>query len=1390
MSYKPPHLRKHIEEGNIKELQKRIYRILQPVRILDENKKYTQKKRQNNNKNMTYNPFLATDDFNIFNLKIGDNTDEDLEESQRDNYIKFLLTVNKSIEKVNSQLISNTGKMVSFFPTEEGIEEPSFMELYYNLFDKKESDDNSSRTSDGYVYPNYFKTMFTNSYLNRLKKTGYIFDKKEDIDVKMKSVLDQRVSSLKTCYEFVHPSNNEEKEKLKFFISEFLREIDDIEKPNKERCRNINWGLKGKNLFETKEIINEQKLKIRKFLDENPDEKKLLGTFLNGIDSEDFEKIIKERKRQYIFGYKDTIDRFGYEDYPLLFEAMGIIYDLFNNCGQYVNWSLLTNLLYDYCALEQTDMLFPIRFLLDRKMNLSYFPDPEDPTKGKYNLNFRFKNKPRYIFDPKLFKFTGVITIKYEFTPPEHSKKKAEKRAFLLFVFKKIFNPKDIDPELFLELRKNYNLDSGLMPEYVILNHTLKFIEYGNIFKNPAITHIEFNHFLTYSNTDVDFYRHKPSISKGVDMLFIRKRNGMVLDQSKIDDMDLEKVKIVKLKGNDDRYLFIKIEPENEIQDGGKGKKNDLYLSLYVNDIYTEFIDKVYNIENTKNYQEVLNKLIHIYPYAFVNVNDFKSQAIFQKKIFNKLLPKYTPITYNFFQNNEVIKSFLQIKTISNHSILQIGIVPDYCEALVYNNYKIKDITFIFPTKYTNLLDKVHNDIIHKINYYFNKNIYKINIINFDDTIDKIFDIELSNKKDLIIINNIFYEKGISNKDIEELQNFLLKIVEVVYAIKNLKENGNLIIVFNTMIFQQTSELYIWLKSHFKESYLYYPEISNKLKRSNLVAIFKGFKQPSTNELNKITKYMENIIKDYPNNVFDFNIIDKQQRKYYDITKEITNPMTLDVKPIKLLLNLNKNDARFNEIIEFNKNRYLEQLEFVNHYLNFNGDYHFPTQEQITASVLYCNKWGIEYFPYFESTKFLRDKMGQQILAEMYGEIKPINYVFNTKDKRIISNELEDIESAIFDVNNQIAQTGLMIDSRRDFTIPNESEQLVNYYKATTLFRYFKNDKYKLNTIVQNKIGRNISQAWLKFYEILAETDIIPRTNKKYRSFHLCEAPGSFIDCLDYYIKKETNIIDFNWNAQSYKAVKGKKYFGDDFGIIKAYPDHWKWGKDGTGDITKCDNILAYKEYCNDVDLITSDCGIPMFQPGYDRILFSSMVAITYLLPINGSIIFKILTPINKSIVWNIIYLWFTSFGEFRFFKPIQNAQSREFYIIGKRFKGINPETITKLMDLVKDEKDTFMNIDLFNGKYPISFVSQIKEISTQLVDNWSFTIQKQIYYNDNMEILENNQWFMNTIDKYIKKKNLDFINKYNLRKLTNKKKTYKKKTKKTSRKTKRQTRK
>jgi len=848
--------------------------------------------------------------------------------------------------------------------------------------------------------------------------------------------------------------------------------------------------------------------------------------------------------------------------------------------------------------------------------------------------------------------------------------------------------------------------------------------------------------------------------------------------------------------------------------------KNNIYNNNLGGFFYTKYIDKNKYIIN-KYTKHIFDKFVN-YTFLYILLLSINTEHLnnFKIKLIKNNLIKYQNISFSFNNNNEIIKKFLNdIIKKKNIFILQIGVVPDFIEALAFNNYQLKNIDFIYISKYSDKMIKnitdVNNDTINKI-----KIIYNMNLIIFDKNVYDLFYLKFREKKDLIIINNIFFEKEIYVY-ISELQNYLLKIVEVIYALKNLNKEGSLIILFNSIVFKQSADLYLWLKKHFQESHLYYPEIAEKSKISGTYAIFKGFKELSKQEMDFIENYLLKIQNDYPNSVNDFNVYDKKTRDFFKITKPIINKSNL----IEPLLNLQDNSPEYQEIINFNNNRYSQQLLYLEKLEKIietpeNDLPKLPTQEQIIESIMYCKKWNIDYYPYYYKN-IIKDKMFNKILNEMYSNIEPINYKFKTpytnknvnklsiskikitlrklkksnfsnlsttsitrkthkkqkeqKEYKLKSEVKEfkikmSIIDNIFDINNQISQTGYMIDSRRDFEVKDYNLQLPKYFRANVEFRYYKargdDYKYDLTQKVRSKIHRNVSQAWLKFYEILSETNIINKNNKSFKSFHLCEAPGSFIDCLAYYLRKETKITKFEWNAQSHKKTKNKTYLGDDFKLIKQNPDNWKWGADGDGDITSCNNILSYKPLANDVELITSDCGIPMGTPGYEKIVFSSMVAITYLLPLNGNMIFKILTPIETPIIWNIIYLWFNNFKELRFFKPIQNAQSLEFYIIGKGYLGTDKKTVDLLLELVKDKTDKFKTVDLFDDKYPETFVLQLLDISKKLADNWCFTIQKQIYYSDNLEYLDKS--FYKNAKDYIQEKNLDFIEKYNLVPLKN----------------------
>jgi hypothetical protein len=378
----------------------------------------------------------------------------------------------------------------------------------------------------------------------------------------------------------------------------------------------------------------------------------------------------------------------------------------------------------------------------------------------------------------------------------------------------------------------------------------------------------------------------------------------------------------------------------------------------------------------------------------------------------------------------------------------------------------------------------------------------------------------------------------------------------------------------------------------------------------------------------------------------------------------------------------------------------------------------------------------------------------------------------------------------LFTSNNQLVQVGRLIDSRRDFTKPAKKPN-AEYDPQTWLydtlkhqFRYYKGKGShrhapNLDTMVQERLGdRSISQAWLKMYEIITDCALVSRTQKgTFRSFHLCEAPGTFINALNNYIRTKTSFTDFEWVSQSLHPRLAD--IKDTYGLIKRHTDRWDWGADGTGDITQVKNIRHYMKRAREmgnIQLMTSDCGLPMGNPKYELVAFASYVALLAILPRGGAMVYKILSPIDLPLIWNLIYITFTNFKELAFFKPVQNAQSREFYIIAKDYMGTAPPVIDKLLDIISRwsrlessgyKASWLEELDLFRDTYPEEFVAQALAISEKLTSNYVNSIERIIYYVDNNESLGSE--YQRHIDKYIKEKNEDWLDRYRPRKLENK---------------------
>jgi len=392
------------------------------------------------------------------------------------------------------------------------------------------------------------------------------------------------------------------------------------------------------------------------------------------------------------------------------------------------------------------------------------------------------------------------------------------------------------------------------------------------------------------------------------------------------------------------------------------------------------------------------------------------------------------------------------------------------------------------------------------------------------------------------------------------------------------------------------------------------------------------------------------------------------------------------------------------------------------------------------------------------------------------------------KNRSVLKRSNISLLNTIFPSNNQIIQVGRLIDSRRDFTksISKYDSQTWLYDELKELFRYYKGKGNKRNVdnldiMVQEKLGdKSISQAWLKMYEIISECELVPTTQKgTFHSFHICEAPGTFINCINNYIRTKTQYSNYEWHSQSLNPKLKLARIKDQFGLIDRHLERWDYGADKTGDITQVKNIKYYKQQVAKrppIQLMTSDCGLEWGNPKYELVAFASYVAILNILPVGGTMLYKIMSPIDLPLLWNLIYITFTNFKDMYFFKPVQNSQSREFYIVAKNYLGTDQKVLDKLLDIVdkwsKLEKSDYKakwieELDLFGDQYPEEFVAQVITISERLSQNYVNSIERIIYYMDNNDILGDD--YKKHIEKYIREKNEDWIRKYKPRKIDNK---------------------
>ena len=805
----------------------------------------------------------------------------------------------------------------------------------------------------------------------------------------------------------------------------------------------------------------------------------------------------------------------------------------------------------------------------------------------------------------------------------------------------------------------------------------------------------------------------------------------------------------------------------------------DIYDIQIVSEFYKEFIHIFSEIiKNIPDEKERLKSSLDLYKYHYVIPNEwiiFNNDKIVKTKYklfrisefmnFESVsMIQYKPMLDFFFNNFEVIKKHNLLK--NKIDILEVSNLPNIFEACQYYDKKYNTQHSKYDLNYFRHYAGKIKDNDKYIEYY--KQFIKINAKTIDDQFTENMINEKNETYDLIFAT-INSSPGNVDYYVSDIYNFNTNVLQLYYSLIRLKLNGT--IVFNVLEIKnkRTADLIILVSKYFKKYELNNWQIQNKYKWTYVTVIFKKLQTTDFTDMLKIVKHL---LKQNENSKFLTSIRDQVMKLYPDqkikpITEMIPDKFIDDnTKYITSLLDNDLNDKIYDKIRNFNKEIYFSKL-YVMNTLKYYSEMDEKTkkkylekkrQEQKINALVYAKRWNFKTIPI--SNKNFDSEFGRMIIKDMYSQYKQIMFEFIKYDLK--NDSYENIPKSFIEYDSELQMADYTIDTRN----------IIDWDKMKHIVRFYRPfDKNKhLNTIIDVKYNQqNVSQAWIKMYEILVIFNLIPKNGDTYKTFNMCEAPGNFISAINHYIKTETTINNFDWYAQSLNPdhkISNNIAFKDDFGYIKKYKSKWLFGADNTGDITNIDNIKWYRKYTldRDVNLITSDCGTTD-ELGYDfliRIHTAQLIFILYNLPEGGSCVAKMKIPIIYSIQVELYYRYYKNFKHLYFFKGHQNPSSKEFYLVGIGYKRLQNYELDELIKMFENYEENTNK----ERKYPESFLSQLEKIYSVLKDNYIFNFERKLFYVDNYKSINNKHFKL--LDELIDEKNNDWLRRTELKKINN----------------------
>jgi hypothetical protein len=296
----------------------------------------------------------------------------------------------------------------------------------------------------------------------------------------------------------------------------------------------------------------------------------------------------------------------------------------------------------------------------------------------------------------------------------------------------------------------------------------------------------------------------------------------------------------------------------------------------------------------------------------------------------------------------------------------------------------------------------------------------------------------------------------------------------------------------------------------------------------------------------------------------------------------------------------------------------------------------------------------------------------------------------------------------------------------------NTKSQLDKYFTNTIFPRYWREfDPFRQEKNIVARLGNtiNVSNAWLKCYEILNMFNLIPHTleHKEFIHFDNAAFPGSFIVSIHHYIKTYRDWHSkYKWYGSSLIESNdlNAKPIEDKYMLYQNYPLQWLMDKNNNGDVLLEENQKIFHSILGGkVDLYTSDLGFDVSSDYNNQEIIQAPANIGQIisglitLRKGGNFITKQYMTFEM-ITISIMFAVSSFFDEFYLCKPETSREANsETYLVGKGFKeeiSFDHPYIQAMVDRITGKVPLI--IPLFDANdYPTQYLKDIVKASDEI---------------------------------------------------------------------------